>query len=347
VLFVGTPDGLESRLVPSAGLTFSALPARGFDRSRPLSLVTSSALIAVSTVRAVSLLRRWRPDVVLGFGGYVSIPVGLAAWLTRTPLVLHEQNSVPGLANRVLARRAAAIGVTYPTSATLLGREDATVVTGNPVRSAVLGASRAGGRAALGLPDDALVLLAFGGSRGARHINTALVGLRNRLLSLDGLFVVHVAGPAEHDTVEDALEAAGGDAGRWRVVDYLDDMGGAIAAADVVVARAGATSIAEITALGTPCVLVPYPYATDDHQTTNAQAVVAAGAGVAVSDAELDEPRFGDVLSELLSDAPARASMSAASHALGRPDAARRLADLARAHATVRERRVHGTDAGS
>jgi len=347
VLFVGTPDGLESRLVPQAGLTFSALPARGFDRSRPWSLVTSSALIAVSTVRAVSLLRRWRPDVVLGFGGYVSIPVGFAAWLTRTPLVLHEQNSVPGLANRVLARRAAAIGITYPSSGTFLGGDSATVVTGNPVRSAVLGAQRVDGRTALGLPLDALVLLVFGGSRGARHINSALVGLRQRLLSVDGLFIVHVTGPAEHDAVERALAKAGGDADRWRVLDYLDDMGGAIAAADVVVARAGATSIAEITALGTPCVLVPYPYATDDHQTTNAQAVVEAGAGVAVSDAELDEPRFGDVVLDLLSDAPARASMSAASRALGRPDAARRLADLARAHAVVRESRAHATDARS
>jgi UDP-N-acetylglucosamine--N-acetylmuramyl-(pentapeptide) pyrophosphoryl-undecaprenol N-acetylglucosamine transferase len=332
VVFVGTPDGLEARLVPEAGIEFVGLNAKGYDRARPWTLVTSSAIIAASTVRATRMLRRLRPDVVVGFGGYVSIPVGVAARLTRIPLVLHEQNSVPGMANSTLSRWADAAGVTYPESAALLAHPDRVEVTGNPVRPDVLSATREAGRARLGLAADAVVLLVFGGSRGARHLNTALIALRDRLLHIPGLRIVHVTGRAEYATVSAALAQAGGDAqGRWHLVDYLGEMGLALAAADLVVARAGATSIAEITALGVPAVLVPYPYATDDHQTKNARACVDNGAAVVVTDAQLDEERFGDAVVALLGDPGRRATMAAASRGLGRPDAAERVVSLARA----------------
>ncbi len=331
VLLVGTPDGPEARLVPGAGVPFSALPASGFDRARPWTLVTSSVQIAVSTVRAVGLLRRYHPDVAIGFGGYVSIPVGLAARVRGVPLVLHEQNSVPGLANRVLSRWATRVALTYPEASSALKHPERCVVTGNPVRPGVVDASRERGRELFGVPLDALLLLAFGGSRGARHINTALLTMRERLLSLPAVRVVQVAGRAEADSVRVALAQAGGDGGgRWQVLDYVDDMGSGLAAADVVLSRAGATSLAEITVLGRPAVLVPYPYATDDHQTRNAASLLAAGAAEVISDADLDTPRFGDTLLRLLSDAEARATMAAASKRLGRPDAALRVAELAR-----------------
>jgi UDP-N-acetylglucosamine--N-acetylmuramyl-(pentapeptide) pyrophosphoryl-undecaprenol N-acetylglucosamine transferase len=337
VTFVGTPDGLEARIVPAAGVAFRSLAASGFDRARPWTLLTSSLRIAASTLRAWRWLGAERPDVVVGFGGYVSIPVGLAAALRRVPLVLHEQNSVPGIANRVLSRFAEAVAVTYQESAPSLAHPDRAILTGNPVRRAVLDAERTAGRRSLGLPPDALVVLVFGGSRGARHLNTALIGLRDRLLSVPGLQIIHVAGKAESPSVVAALYKAGGDGGgRWRVLDYLEDMGSALAAADLVVARAGATSIAEITALGVPSVLVPYPFATDDHQTKNAQALVAHGAAEVIADADVDGKRFGDVVIGLLGDGAARATMAAASLALGRPDAALRVADLARSAAAGR-----------
>jgi UDP-N-acetylglucosamine--N-acetylmuramyl-(pentapeptide) pyrophosphoryl-undecaprenol N-acetylglucosamine transferase len=331
VTFVGTPDGLEARIVPEAGVTFRPLAASGFDRGRPWTLVTSSLRIAASTVRAWRWLGAERPDAVIGFGGYVSIPVGLAAALRRVPLVLHEQNSVPGIANRVLSRFADAVAVTYQESAASFAHPQRVVLTGNPVRQAVLVATREAGRAALGLPTDAPVLLVFGGSRGARHLNTALVGLRDKLLAIPNLQIIHVAGKAEAGIVSAALYKAGGDSGgRWRVLEYLEDMGSALAACDLVVARAGATSIAEITALGVPSVLIPYPYATDDHQTKNASALVEHGAAEVIADADLDGIRFGDMVVGLLGDEEARASMSAASRSLGRPDAASRVAGLAR-----------------
>jgi UDP-N-acetylglucosamine--N-acetylmuramyl-(pentapeptide) pyrophosphoryl-undecaprenol N-acetylglucosamine transferase len=334
VLFVGTPSGLESRVVPAAGIAFRGMAAEGFDRSRPTTLLTSSAIIAASATRAGALLASYRPDVVLGFGGYVSIPVGAAAALRGVPLVLHEQNSVPGLANKVLSRWARSVGITYEESARFLARPERVTLTGNPVRDEVCEASRSDGRALFGVPDDAIVLLAFGGSRGARHLNESLVSVSDRILADDSTVVVHVAGPLEASAVRESLRGAVKDAPRrWQVHEYIEDMGSALAAADLVVARAGATSIAEITALGRPAVLVPYPYATDDHQTLNAQALVEHDAAVMVPDAEIDDSRFGDVIVELLVDGERRASMAAASKALGRPGAAADVAELARSAA--------------
>jgi len=334
VTFVGTPQGLESRLVPEAGVRFRALNASGFDRARPWTAVTSSVGIAVSALRAWSWLGTERPDAVIGFGGYVSLPVGLAAVMRGIPLVLHEQNSVPGLANRVLSRWAAAVGVTYDESIALLARPERAVLTGNPVRSEVLAATRSKGRDLLGVSEQATLLLVFGGSRGARHLNSAIVTLAARLAQVEGVKIALVAGPSETASVTHALQGAPHSVrDALSVFDYVSDMGSAIAAADLVVARAGATSIAELTALGAPCVLVPYPFATDDHQTTNAAAMVAHGAAVLVSDAELDDERFGDELVSLLEDRDRRATMSAASRGLGRPDAGARVAELARAAA--------------
>lgn len=330
VAFVGTPNGLESRLVREAGVPFRTLSASGFDRSRPWTAITSAVGIVRSALKAWRWMGSERPDVVIGFGGYVSAPVGFAAVMRGVPLVLHEQNSVPGLANRVLSRWATAVGVTYEESVRLLARPERVVVTGNPVRSEILKATRARGRHVTGVAEEDLMLLVFGGSRGARHLNDAIVRLSDRLSSLPRLRVVLIAGPAEAATVREALAAGSPGRGIVTVLDYLEDMGSAIAAADLVVARAGATSIAELTALGAPCILVPYPYATDDHQTTNAAAMVAHGAAVLIADSELDEERFGDQLVALLEDDSRRATMSAASKALGRPDAGRRVADLAR-----------------
>ncbi len=335
--------------MPEAGFTFYPLRARGFDRSRPWTAVTAVWTMAGSTLKARRLIRSFRPDVVMGFGAYVSLPVGLAADLTRTPLVIHEQNSVPGLANKAMSWWAERIGITYPESANFLKGPDRVTVTGNPVRPEVLGHTRESGREALGLPGDATVLLVFGGSRGARHLNEATVDLYSKLMALPGIRVVHVAGRQEAAAVRARLaEVAGGEAAGYTVLDYLDDMGAAIAAADLVVARAGATSIAEITAIGRPAVLVPYPYATDDHQTRNARGAVDAGAALLAPDVELDSPAFGEAVLGLLTDPDRRAAMADAARKLGRPDAAARVARLAveAVHGREESRRTRGRDAG-
>jgi UDP-N-acetylglucosamine--N-acetylmuramyl-(pentapeptide) pyrophosphoryl-undecaprenol N-acetylglucosamine transferase len=330
VAFVGTPDGLEARLAAEAGVVFFGVPARGFDRARPHTLVTSSLLMMGSTLKARRLIGSWRPDVVLGFGGYVSLPVGLAARTRRVPLVLHEQNSVPGLANRVLSRWAVSVGVTYEGSAGHLRDPGRAVVTGNPVRGAVLEADRDRGRRMLGLDPDAVVLLVFGGSRGARHLNDTFASLAPRLSTVPTLQVVHVAGRIEAASVaERVASTVDGSWQGYHVLDYIDEMGDAIAAADLVVARAGATSIAEITAIGRASVLVPYPYATDDHQTLNARAVAEAGGAVVVPDAGLDDEAFVATVLELLEDEPRRTAMASSAASLARRDAGVRVAALA------------------
>jgi UDP-N-acetylglucosamine--N-acetylmuramyl-(pentapeptide) pyrophosphoryl-undecaprenol N-acetylglucosamine transferase len=329
VRFVGTPDSLESRLVPEAGIAFTAVRARGFDRGNPLTLVSSTARILSSVGAALGAVRSFGPDAVLGFGGYVSLPVGLAAVVRRVPLVLHEQNSVPGLANRVLSRWARAVGVTYEGSLRHLAHPSRGVVTGNPVRDAVLAADRDRGRVAFGLAPDAVVLLVFGGSRGAQHINDTFVSLAPGLMGVPSLQVLHSAGRIEAASVASRVcDALGGGSARYRVVEYIDAMGDAIAAADLVVSRAGATSIAEITAIGRAAVLVPYPYATDDHQTLNAQAVADVGGAEVVPDAELDGGAFEKRLFGLLQDSGRRAAMAAASAGLGRRDATERVVAL-------------------
>jgi UDP-N-acetylglucosamine--N-acetylmuramyl-(pentapeptide) pyrophosphoryl-undecaprenol N-acetylglucosamine transferase len=336
VIFVGTPNGLEARLVPQAGVAFRPLKASGFNRSRPWTFVTSVVRILFSTITAVGWLKSWKPDVVIGFGGYVSIPVGLAAIACGVPLVVAEQNSVPGLANRILSRWAHAVGVTYAESASLLAHPDRARVVGNPVRESVLKASRVAGREMMGVPEDGIMLLVFGGSRGARHINQAIVARCQEILAVQGSHVVHVSGNSEGAAVKESLAGKGcsSDA-RWHVLEYVDDIGPVIAGSDLVVARAGATSIAEITALGVPAVLVPYPWATDDHQTKNAATMAEHGAAVVVADDELDDVGFVDLIVQLLGDASRRANMAAASKGLGRPGAARQLVELCREAASV------------
>lgn len=254
------------------------------------------------------------------------------------PLVLHEQNSVPGLANRLLASHAHAIGITYEHSRAYLRRPERAVLTGNPVRASVLAGDRARGRAAIGAGEDDTVLLVFGGSRGAQHLNDAFVGLATELVAIPSLRVVHSAGRIEAASVAQRVnERLGGEHPRYRVVDYISEMGDALAAADLVVSRAGATSIAEITAVGRAAVLVPYPFATDDHQTLNARAVAEAGAAEVVSDAELDSERFRTVLLGLLQDPARRERMAAAAAGLALRDAAERLEALALQAVRTRE----------
>jgi len=328
VEFAGAPGSLELGLATDEGYPFTAFSAAGFDRARPLTLITSTFQIAFSTIRAWRWLGSTQIAAVAGFGGYVSIPLGLAARLRGVPLVIHEQNSVPGLANKLLARWARRICVTYPASSRYFGHaaQDRVIHTGNPVRAELLSASRASGRAALDLPEDAVVVLVFGGSRGARHLNEVVVSLGQEMLADDSVYVVHATGPAEFESVSAAVAARGVDAGRYRVLPYIERMGDAMAAADIAICRAGATTIAELTALGLGAVLVPYPYATDDHQTKNAAAMVEHGAAIMVPDAEIDAPGFRSEVLALVASSERRASMALASRGLGRVDAARSLA---------------------
>lgn len=328
VLYAGTPGGIEARLAPEAGIPFEAFEASGFDRSHPWTLISGVARIMASERRAKSWLRQVSADVVVGFGGYVSVPVVRAAEALGIPVVVHEQNSVMGLANRSAAKHAQAVCLTYECTASEVPQGIRTEVTGNPVRTKVLCATRDEARALFGIPDEAVMLLVFGGSLGARHINQAVSAMKDDLLTREGLYIMHVTGPKELDATEEVLGLTDAQRMRYLLMGYQDKMPEAMAACDVIVSRAGATSLAEISARGIPAVLVPFPYATADHQTTNAQAWVDSGAAVMFPDAEVEEPEFREAVLRLVDNAALRDQMRAQAGAADSVHAAERLAEV-------------------
>lgn len=336
VFYAGTPQGVEARLVKAAGLPFEAFEASGFDRAHPLTLPRALATIQKSTKRAKRWFSQIDPDVVVAFGGYVCIPVSRAAESLGIPLVVHEQNSVMGMANKYLARGAARVALTYEAAGEAVADKGKIVVTGNPVRGSIFTSTREEGRELFGIPDDALMLLVFGGSLGARHLNAAVASLKERLLAIDELYIMHITGPKELESVEAALDLSADERKRYQVLGYQDHMGEAMAAADMVVSRAGATSLAEISARCIPALLVPFPYATADHQTTNAKAYVEREAAFMIADSEVESDEFATLLFELIECADLRERMSRAAATFETEDAAAKLADTVLAAAGAR-----------
>lgn len=334
VRFFGETRRLEGKLVPEAGFDFYPVNVTGFDRARPWTLATALAHLAHEERRLARAFRAdpaLAPDVAVGFGAYVELPLMRAAARLGIPVVLHEQNSVPGLANKQTARSAALIAIAQPSVRAVFEKRAGSSArieqTGNPVRRSVLAGDRERGRAALGVPDDATLLLVFGGSLGAHHLNQRMVELKDSLLALDGVHVVHSTGADDFEWTREALSLTGDEASRYRVQAYIDGMGDMLAASDLVLSRSGASSVAEIAALKVPSVLVPYPLATADHQTTNARFLVDAGAAVMFADADIDGAAFADELLGLLGSPARRASMRAAAADLAQDRAAARLAD--------------------
>lgn len=327
VLYAGTPTGVEARLVREAGIPFTPFEAQGFNRNHPTTLFKGVAKIEKSTRAAVAWYDKIHPDVTVCFGGYVCIPVGRASVKRGVPLVVHEQNSVMGMANKYLSKHATRVCLTYQHAASALDHPERAIVTGNPVRASVFKATREEGRRMLGVPDDAVMLLVFGGSLGARHINQAMVDLKDKLLATDDLYIVHVTGPKELDTVTEQLALTPEQQKRWLLFGYQNQMGACEAAADVIVSRAGATSLAEISARAIPALLVPFPYATEDHQTTNARAYVDAGCAYMIADDKVETPEFEKLLRQLVEDESVRRGMTERAREQKTRDAARLLAD--------------------
>ena len=321
VSFLGTRERIEAELVPAAGYEIDFVKVRGIDRRNPLR-AAQAGLEAVGAVGAArKVLRHRGADVVLGGGGYVAGPAGVAATLTRTPLVLTEADSHLGLANRLLAGRARRVCLAFP----IEGREgEHYLVTGRPVPRAVLEGDRAAARKRFGIAADSRCLLVFGGSQGARSINLAAVeafaGAEGR--SFD---VLHIAGRRDFAEVEARLAAAPNHE-RYTLLEYEPNLGDALAAADLVLARSGG-SIFEVVAAGRPAILVPYPFATADHQSANAEWMRSAGAAVVVADEDLSAERLRTEVVAVLEDPARLEEMANASRGLAKPDAARRIAD--------------------
>jgi UDP-N-acetylglucosamine--N-acetylmuramyl-(pentapeptide) pyrophosphoryl-undecaprenol N-acetylglucosamine transferase len=318
IRFVGARRGIEARVVPDAGYAIDLLPGRGFQRRLSPANVRSAWDTLVAFVRARRVIQRVRPRVVVGVGGYASLPCLVAARLRRVPAVVHEQNAAPGLANRVAVRMGATPAVSLP-GTPLRGA----VVTGNPVRREIAATRRAPGA---GRP----LVAVFGGSLGAVRINEAVLGLYDRWRDRHDVAVHHVAGPRNYEDCAARLVALRkpGDALAYELVAYEEHMEKLYAQTTVAVCRSGAVTVAELAAAGVPAVLVPLPGAPGDHQARNAEALATAHAAVLVPDQECDGARLDAELAALLTDPARLESMAAAARQLARPDAAARLADL-------------------
>jgi UDP-N-acetylglucosamine--N-acetylmuramyl-(pentapeptide) pyrophosphoryl-undecaprenol N-acetylglucosamine transferase len=327
--FVGASRGVEARILPERGAEHLLLPVQGIQRGGGLGGFRALPPLVSSVVRTVRLFRRLRPEAVVVTGGYAGGPAGLAAGMLRVPLVLQEQNAVPGVTTRHLSRWACRIHVAFPEA---MGRLPASArarvsVTGNPVRPPST-LDLAAARATFALPAGGLLVLVIGGSQGSVALNRIMVeavrGLVDGALDRpEGLTVLWSTGPAHHDSVMQAV----GDAPAWlRIVPYIHDMPTALAAANLAVSRAGAMATAELLNRGLPMVLVPLPTAAADHQTRNAEALAEAGAAVVAREAGLTGPGLWSHVVALASDDGRRAGMASAARQRARPDAARRIA---------------------
>lgn len=321
VSFIGTGRGLETQLVPEAGYELDLADLRGLERRLSLRVCPFIWSLFAGARDCRRILRQRQPDVVVGGGGYVSaIPVFMAA-LKRRPTLTVELDSYMGMANRVLAPLVDRVCLSFP----IAGREGGKyMLTGRPLPERLLTATAAEGRALLGLRADRRVVLVTGGSLGARSINLACAQAFGRGALLD-LQLVHVSGKRDHEMIRRILQEQGADPENYHLLDYTNDLPRLMAAADLVVGRAGA-SVMELAALGKPALLVPYPHATADHQMRNAEWMAAAGAAVIVPDRQLTGEVLGDRIASLLGSPERLRRMAAASAALGRRDGADRIA---------------------
>lgn len=331
VLYVGSDRGIEAELVPAAGFELVTLPGRGIPRRVGLDAVRAAASLVRGVFAGIGVVWRTRPAVVLSLGGYAAVPCAVGALVRRVPVVIHEQNAVPGAANRLIARWAVACAVSYPD--TPLPRA---TVTGNPVRTEMLeidrGHSREEIRARLGIHHDQVLVVATGGSLGALNINRAVLAAARQWRDRSDLVVHHVIGARDWDLLGDERQDAASHTLDYRAVRYEHDMPSMFAAADLVVSRAGASTIAELAVVGVASILVPLPSAPGDHQRANAGALVAAGAARLVDDNRLDGPRLCAVVEELLAVPGTLEAMAGDAVRVGRSDAADRVAQMLEDH---------------
>ena len=323
-LYVGTKKGLESDIVPKTGINFSAMQLEGgLERHFTLENFKRAADAILSIRRAGKIIDDFKPDVVVGTGGYVCGPILLAASLKKIPTLIQEQNAVAGITNKILSKFVTKIAVGSKLALKNFPA-DKTIYTGNPIRSEVLTAKREDGLSEFNFTANKPVILISGGSRGARSINTAMVDVLKRAENFNAQFL-HVTGKGEYESVKKNL---GDVPANVKVVPYLYNMPQAMATADLAIFRAGATGLAELTARGVPAILIPYPYAAENHQEFNAMELVKVGAARMILNKDLTAEILSANIDELLKNPDELQKMSAASLSIGKPQAADEISNL-------------------
>ncbi len=332
ISYIGTKKGLESRLVPEAGYAFYTIDVAGFQRKLSVQNLKRN----VSAVRKVfsashdakRLLKDLKPDVVVGTGGYVSGPVLREAVKLGIPTLIHEQNAFPGVTTKMLAPKVDRVLLAMPKAAQYLKCRTEPLIVGNPVRSALKTSTKPEARKKLGIPEGEPMLLSFGGSLGARPINEAIAGLMADRENQPPYYHIHATGKSGYQTTLALLKQMNVDidGDRLRVREYIDDMDLCLAAADLVVCRAGAITLSELEVCGKPSILIPSPYVAENHQYHNAMSLCEAGAAVVIEEKDLTPERLSAAVRELLFDASRLNKMHQKALEIALPDAADQIA---------------------
>lgn len=338
VVFVGTARGLEAQVVPAAGFPFELVDVKGLKGKGLLGALQNLVLLPRAFLKSVAILRAWRPDMVVGVGGYASGPVVLAAWFMRIPTAVQEQNAVAGLTNRILGRFVEAAFTAFPEAAQNFPRGRVHQL-GNPIRRQLLDNFMRPSA-----DHERARLLVFGGSQGAHALNMRVVEALPHLADLkERLAIIHQTGARDREQVERGYRAVGFVPD---VRDFITDMSRAYAEADLVLCRAGATTLAELTVCKKPSILIPFPAAADNHQVLNAASLVAAGAAVMIEERDLTGELLAAEIRAILQNGERRQRMSRAAGGLGAPAAAREIADVCAELVRRRWGSPHGQDRG-
>jgi len=333
ILYVGTAKGMESLIVPQSGLEFAAFDIEGIPRKISFKAIAAIYKMILATIKARSLILNFKPNLAIGTGGYASLPILLNAIWGKIPSVIHEQNAFPGMANRFLAKKASKVMLSFQEALEHLPEKSRkrAIVTGLPVREDILKTTRNEGLTHYGFQDDLRVVLSLGGSRGARNLNKAMI--RVMMSMKNEVQFIHATGQHEYSSFLNELEESGIDIKNQNnmiILPYIQDIGYALACADICVSRAGAAFISEMTAKGVPGILVPYPYATDDHQRYNAAMLAEKGAAYMINDQELTGDLLLERIEALIYNDEIRNTMSAESAKAGSIDAIKNIVELLR-----------------
>jgi UDP-N-acetylglucosamine--N-acetylmuramyl-(pentapeptide) pyrophosphoryl-undecaprenol N-acetylglucosamine transferase len=326
MIFVGTEYGIEARVIPREGYQIKFLRSRGVVGVSVIKKMKAIVEMFLSFVDSYRIINMVKPNIVIGVGGYASGAIVLTAYLLSIPTMILEQNSIPGLTNRILGRFVNAICITYQESISFLPKAK-TFLTGNPVRINIFKGNRESGYRLFSLEKDVFTVFVFGGSLGARSINMAVVDALNYIPDLkDKIQFLHQTGASDYENMKEAYRRLGF---KGTIAPFIYEMCEAYAVADIVISRAGATTLAELTALGKPALLIPYPYATRRHQELNARKLVEMRAARMMLDSDLNGQSLASHIRDLFMDEMLRKEIQKNSKALGRPDAGARVVDIA------------------
>lgn len=321
ILFVGTSKGIESEIVPKYGYELKTVTVQGFKRKIDLDNVKRVFKLFKGLEQSRSVVKKFKPDIVIGTGGYVSGPVLFNASMKKIPAVIHEQNSFPGVTNKILAKMVTTVLTSFEDSHQRFpeGTREKLVLTGNPVRKEILVARKNVARRNLGISEDKKMVLCYGGSGGSEEINEAMRLVIENMVKDDVAFIF-ATGKYYYEEFEKSISDIALKPYQ-RIVPYLEDMANALAASDLVIGSAGAISLAEITALGKPSIIIPKAYTAENHQEYNAKSIEKQGAGIAILEKNLTPESLNTAVFKLLGDKEALIDMENASRSIGKPEA--------------------------